>query len=117
MRWNFHVSPSRTIVWPALLPPWKRTTTSARSARRSTTLPLPSSPHWAPTMTVPGTAGDCDDSARGSVALGTQVALVRPEEGQRIATDLDQARDRAGADLLLEGGLVEVRRHQHRALR
>src|SRR4249919_1101011 len=55
IRWNLNSSPSRTIVWPALLPPWKRTITSARSASRSVTLPLPSSPHWAPTMTVPGT--------------------------------------------------------------
>src|SRR5919108_1340341 len=38
-----------TSVWPALLPPWKRTTTSARSDNQSTILPLPSSPHWAPT--------------------------------------------------------------------
>src|SRR6185369_13265165 len=35
-------------VWPALWPPWKRTTTSARSESQSTILPLPSSPHWAP---------------------------------------------------------------------
>src|ERR1700690_3274777 len=38
-----------TSVWPALWPPWKRTTTSARSDSQSTILPLPSSPHWAPT--------------------------------------------------------------------
>ena len=38
-----------TSVWPALWPPWKRTTTSARSESQSTILPLPSSPHWAPT--------------------------------------------------------------------
>src|SRR6478609_10280089 len=37
-----------TRVWPALWPPWKRTTRSARLASQSTTLPLPSSPHWAP---------------------------------------------------------------------
>src|SRR4051794_12595442 len=29
-------------------------TTSARSAMRSVTFPLPSSPHWAPTTTSPG---------------------------------------------------------------
>src|SRR5437016_1901826 len=29
-------------------------TTSARSASRSVTFPLPSSPHWAPTTTSPG---------------------------------------------------------------
>src|SRR5215813_9086476 len=37
-----------TSVWPALWPPWKRTTTSARAESQSTILPLPSSPHWAP---------------------------------------------------------------------
>ena len=52
---SLKTSSPRMIVWPALLPPWKRTITSARSARRSVTLPLPSSPHWAPTMTVLGT--------------------------------------------------------------
>src|SRR3990172_97195 len=44
-------SPSTTSVWPALFPPWKRTTRSARMASQSTILPLPSSPHWAPTAT------------------------------------------------------------------
>src|SRR2546429_5244832 len=47
-------SPFTTSVCPALLPPWKRTTTSASAARRSTIFPLPSSPHWVPMMTVAG---------------------------------------------------------------
>src|ERR1700736_68770 len=38
-----------TRVWPALWPPWKRTTMSARSDSQSTILPLPSSPHCDPT--------------------------------------------------------------------
>src|SRR5215207_6987465 len=41
-----------TRVWPALCPPWNRTTTSACSESQSTILPLPSSPHWAPTTTT-----------------------------------------------------------------
>src|SRR5690606_28283592 len=41
-----------TSVWPALWPPWKRTTTSARSLSQSTILPLPSSPHCEPTTTT-----------------------------------------------------------------
>src|SRR3954469_20351686 len=41
-----------TRVWPALWPPWNRTTTSACSDSQSTILPLPSSPHWAPTTTT-----------------------------------------------------------------
>ena len=40
-----------TSVWPALWPPWKRTTMSACSDNQSTILPFPSSPHWAPTTT------------------------------------------------------------------
>src|SRR6266404_7983664 len=36
------------MVWPALLPPWIRTTMSARFDSQSMILPLPSSPHWAP---------------------------------------------------------------------
>src|SRR6478735_5041869 len=41
-----------TSVWPALCPPWNLTTTSAWLDSQSTILPLPSSPHWAPTTTT-----------------------------------------------------------------
>src|SRR5689334_11062634 len=41
-----------TSVWPALWPPWKRTTMSACSESQSTIFPLPSSPHWEPTTTT-----------------------------------------------------------------
>src|SRR5436190_22566769 len=41
-----------TSVWPALWPPWKRTTMSACSDSQSTILPLPSSPHCEPTTTT-----------------------------------------------------------------
>src|SRR6185436_11372101 len=44
--------PLITSVWPALWPPWKRATAPTRSVSRSTILPLPSSPHWAPRMTT-----------------------------------------------------------------
>src|SRR3954469_20020337 len=95
MRWNFHVSPAWMIVWPALLPPWKRTTTSACSARRSMTLPLPSSPHWAPTITVPGISFESVGGATQrrvaagpgpappSGALQAQEARVLALEGER----------------------------------
>src|ERR1700691_4048906 len=56
IRCSFHATSPRTIVCPALLPPWKRTTAPARSASRSVIFPFPSSPHWAPTMTIPGIA-------------------------------------------------------------
>src|SRR5690349_4410720 len=45
-------TPLMTKVWPALWPPWKRTTPCALSVSQSTSLPLPSSPHWVPTTTT-----------------------------------------------------------------
>src|SRR5258707_2474094 len=44
--------PPITSVCPALCPPWKRTTPWAWSVSQSTTLPLPSSPHWVPITTT-----------------------------------------------------------------
>src|SRR6266851_4487878 len=44
--------PPITSVCPALCPPWKRTTPCAWSVSQSTTLPLPSSPHWVPMTTT-----------------------------------------------------------------
>src|SRR5690606_5856865 len=44
--------PPMTRVWPALWPPWKRTTAPISSVSRSTILPLPSSPHCAPSTTT-----------------------------------------------------------------
>src|SRR5271169_239730 len=41
-----------TSVCPALCPPWNRTTPWACSVSQSTTLPLPSSPHWVPMTTT-----------------------------------------------------------------
>src|SRR6266700_3172219 len=39
-------------VWPALFPPWLRTTISASAVSTSMILPFPSSPHCAPIMIV-----------------------------------------------------------------
>src|SRR3546814_2660605 len=44
--------PPITSVWPALWPPWKRTTAPMSCVSRSTILPLPSSPHCAPSTTT-----------------------------------------------------------------
>ena len=44
--------PWTLMVWPALLPPWKRTISPLCALSMSTIFPLPSSPHWAPIMTV-----------------------------------------------------------------
>src|SRR4051794_5743154 len=99
------------MVWPALLPPWKRITSSARSASRSVTFPFPSSPHWAPTITIPGMlAGVYEGVWRaGRASGGAQLhAAVGAEERQGGATHLDEPRDRARGDLLLELLVVEV---------
>src|SRR5690242_15411653 len=125
MRWKAHFWPSRTIVWPALLPPWKRTTMSAFSASRSTILPLPSSPHWAPTMTMPGIEKECvrrrrrtrsRDAAPCDVLAVVELARVGAEDRQHRA-HLLQARDRAGPDLVGEPvGVLDVRGDDDRAL-
>src|SRR3954454_10589881 len=96
IRWSLKVSVPRTIVWPALLPPWKRTTASARSASRSVTFPFPSSPHWAPMTTSPGMrlCRIGRGSERGAV-LGQQVH----ELGELAAEDELDAVDRAVAVL------------------
>src|SRR3982074_1340844 len=49
MSWNLNSPCSVMTVWPALLPPCERMTMSALAARKSMTLPFPSSPHWPPT--------------------------------------------------------------------
>src|ERR1700692_972526 len=49
MSWNLNSPCSVMTVGPALVPPWERMTMSAFAARKSMTLPLPSSPHWPPT--------------------------------------------------------------------
>src|SRR5258706_4450497 len=51
-RCNTVFLPPITSVCPALCPPWKRTTPWAWSVSQSTTLPLPSSPHWVPMTTT-----------------------------------------------------------------
>src|SRR5687767_3088181 len=52
MRCSTVFLPAITSVWPALWPPWKRTTPCARSVSQSTILPLPSSPHCVPITTT-----------------------------------------------------------------
>ena len=52
IRCSLKVWSSTTTVWPALTPPWYRTTTSADLLNRSVIFPFPSSPHWAPITTT-----------------------------------------------------------------
>src|SRR4051794_40788948 len=137
IRWNFQTVSSRTIVCPALLPPWKRITRSTCSASRSVTFPLPSSPHWAPMITMPAIGGS---QSRGGLlpADGRRLAvagrgfearrraqvlgdldlapLVGAEQRQRVPAHLDEAGDRALLDLLAQLLLGEVRGQDYRPL-
>src|SRR3954468_14785574 len=108
IRWNLNVSPLRTIVCPALLPPWKRTTASACSASRSVIFPLPSSPHWAPTMTIPGTIGSLGGAP-------PDLPVIGPADRDHLA-HLLEPRDGPHRDLLGQRLAVQdVRRDGHRA--
>src|SRR3954451_7788394 len=110
MRWNLNTSPARTIVWPALLPPWKRTTASACSASRSVIFPFPSSPHWAPTMTMPGMSG---------LSLGSlppdDLSVIGAVDGKDLAHLLEPG-DRAFGDLVDQRAAIQVGRDDHRTL-
>src|SRR5947208_1189788 len=75
--WSTNSPAAVCTVCPALAPPWYRTTRSARSARTSTILPLPSSPHWAPTTTTHWVFGpntlDSPDGNKKAPAAGAKV--------------------------------------------
>src|SRR5438067_3942949 len=134
IRWSFQVLPLRTIVCPALLPPWKRTTASARSASRSVILPFPSSPHWAPTITSPGigrlsvgVSSGVEHANRGPPRLPPNIRpapsrqpQIHPpvlSEQRQLVAHLSQPRHRALADLLAEGFAVQdVGGDHHRTL-
>src|SRR4051794_18044552 len=120
MRWNLKTSPSRMIVWPALLPPWKRTIASARSASRSTTFPFPSSPHWAPTMQIPGMTSEILGVAEtqplsGRVGVVARTPRVGTPERQDLA-HLLEPRDGPVVDLIGQRVALEIRRDDDRAL-
>src|SRR5215208_198399 len=100
------------IVCPALFPPWKRITRSAFSARRSVIFPLPSSPHWAPMMTMPGISESSlrGEARRSRLAVRRLAAAPRTQRlwlvpdlapgvlavhDQRVAAHLPQAGDGA----------------------
>src|SRR3954470_7455560 len=122
MRWKAHFSPSRTIVWPALLPPWKRITRSAFSARRSMTLPLPRRPTGRPRSPCrtcrQGSLRSERTRPRGAVGerLGAGESGLRPhapvgaEQRQRTPAHLHEPGNGALADLLAQRGRLEVRR-------
>src|SRR4051812_37788040 len=88
----------------------------ACSASRSTTLPLPSSPHWAPTTTIPGISLRVYGGAGPNLGAAGRHSQVGTHDRNRVVADLDEARDRARAHLLTEAdervglaGRIELR--------
>src|SRR5262245_529701 len=67
-----------TTVWPALFPPAYRATTFTWGASRSTTFPLPSSPHCVPTTTMLGMAHTSKDALRMLENLTDSQHALRP---------------------------------------
>src|SRR4051812_25476007 len=86
-----------TSVWPALWPPWKRTTPCARSVSQSTILPLPSSPHWVPMTTTLRALICLFDHARDAAQVDREPRR-RPRAAERLAhlVVAAAARHRAG---------------------
>src|SRR2546429_7919476 len=91
-----------TSVWPALCPPWNRTTMSACSESQSTILPLPSSPHWAPTTATLAMLSSPPLALRGrrerlrltvldDIVATEAVRLGTPVDGRRQCRDGDPA--------------------------
>src|SRR3981081_1076369 len=88
MSWNLNSPCSVMTVWPALLPPCERMTMSALAARKSMTLPFPSSPHWPPTrMMTTGLLGARFGPARLQVVEAGVVAaeLELDHAGRAVA--------------------------------
>src|SRR6516162_1072121 len=105
--WRACRFPPIVTVCPALGPPWYRATTWNRSERRSTTLPLPSSPHCAPTTArfspiVSGARHGCEEGLNAERERLRDLGLVEEPLGPELLEELE--------DVLL----VDARDREHR---
>src|SRR4051812_8766610 len=117
---NLYSTFPTTSVCPALWPPWKRTTTSARSDSQSTILPLPSSPHCAPTtatlpmLSLPPRSGlrRCYGNR---LAAGQYVVAAKPARLGRPIRARSQCGDRSPALVAQRRGArpLDPERDQH----
>src|SRR5712692_11765687 len=117
MECSTYFSRPTTTVWPALLPPWYRTTTLTCGVSTSTTLPLPSSPHCVPTTTMLGMIHSPPARASRQILehllglLQHRPDLDRPlrprgeVEDQRLALARPRAADHEHADRALAPGI------------
>src|SRR5262249_48300815 len=83
-----------TSVWPALWPPWKRTTTCARSESQSTTLPLPSSPHWEPITATLAIYTRITPTKAGGIAGSSAIREEMPQRVRHDNIDSDERNQR-----------------------
>src|SRR5256884_3433038 len=98
-----YLSRPTTTVWPALLPPEKRTTTSTCGVMMSTTLPLPSSPHCAPMTTM---FLDMSCPSQSLETLGrVREDVGHPEHALAAAAQIEREQ--------LAGGRARAADHQH----
>src|SRR5262245_25837599 len=133
MRFRMVFSPFTTSVCPALFPPWKRTTTSASAASRSTTFPFPSSPHWAPITSVADMGSEAEQVRGDDVRHGAQLGergvwdgIVDVDERERHAAhalaaeldagDVDRVAAEEHADVADHPGHVAIVQHEDVAL-
>src|SRR5438874_630140 len=114
-----------TTVWPALLPPANRATTFTCGARRSTTFPLPSSPHCVPTTTMLGMAHTSEEARRVGQELGDHERALRsvreverqdlvvPPAARHRGAEARHVRLEVGPRVVVEAAhLAEVERHR-----
>src|SRR3954471_990255 len=116
-----------TSVWPALCPPWKRTTPCARSVSQSTILPLPSSPHCVPMTTTlralivlfhhAGDAAQIDRKAgRGSgTAEGLADFVIASAAGDGSAHPRAVGIEHGAGVVVVTAQLGEIEADRHRA--
>src|SRR3546814_23819 len=105
--------PPITSVWPALWPPWKRTTAPMSCVRRSTILPLPSSPTCQPCTTHARTITNPPLRTGGAtpppVAVQAQRVVAQDARGDQVQHGL------LAADHQRVAGVVAALEAHHRA--
>src|SRR5690348_14705266 len=117
--------PLMTSVCPALWPPWKRTTACTLSVSRSTTLPFPSSPHWAPMTTTVLPISVLGTQSQQFIEVGGEArrrprhpelaadAIVTPAARQLAAVARREGREHHAGLVAVAAQLGQVHVHRH----
>src|SRR5690606_27210363 len=112
-RCSAYFSSPMTTVCPALLPPLNFTTHSVRSPSRSVALPLPSSPHWTPMITIPGMRYPPEIRVLDPQSI-RHASETRQKRARRASRDAASGRGPPGRRARARGTPEHApRRHQH----